>query len=270
MRFYVLLGLLLIAQAWAKPKDLEENEVVEEDDDDAEADGGYADEEDARAENPCYNHECPLGQECEVDGEHPICICAHACPEEVEERNSVCSTSNVTFFSQCELRRQRCLCEKGQTGCDDKAYRELQMDYYGPCITLRECTETEMENFPVRMRNWLFLVMEELADRKQLTKPAMKIAKKAERQQKRWVLPAIWKFCDLDHSHDLYVDLDELMPITAPLKAMEHCTGPFIEKCDADGNKNIDLQEWGKCLGLDDEETEEDMEEMCKSLHHFS
>ena len=46
----------------------------------------------------------------------------------------------------------------------------------------------------------------------------MKMAKKAERQPKRWVLPAIWKFCELDQTHDLNVDLHELMPITAPLK----------------------------------------------------
>ena len=47
------------------------------------------------------------------------------------------------------------------------------------------------------------------------------------------------------------VNAKELMPITAPLKPLEHCTAPFLEKCDADSDGKISLQEWGSCLGLD-------------------
>ena len=48
------------------------------------------------------------------------------------------------------------------------------------------------------------------------------------------------------------IDKDELMPITAPLKPLEHCTGPFLNKCDMDNSGDIDLIEWGTCLGLED------------------
>ncbi len=47
------------------------------------------------------------------------------------------------------------------------------------------------------------------------------------------------------------VNTDELMPITAPLKPLEHCAGPFLEKCDENDDGRITLEEWGTCLGLD-------------------
>lgn len=47
------------------------------------------------------------------------------------------------------------------------------------------------------------------------------------------------------------VNYKELLPITAPLKALEHCTAPFLEGCDSDSDGKISLEEWGSCLGLD-------------------
>jgi len=282
MKLYLLLGILLVSQVWAKPKEAQEDltedeeeapeeqevEEAEQPEKTAEEEGGYVQQ---TRKDPCYDHNCPIGKECDLDeNEEPVCVCAHACPKDQGDRAKVCSTTNVTFSTECELHRQKCLCHGQREGCENPEYRSIHMDYYGPCIEMTPCTDAEMADFPVRMRDWLFLIMEELADRKELPKPAMKMAKKAERQPKRWVLPAIWKFCELDQTHDLNVDLHELMPITAPLKPMEHCTGPFLEKCDVDNDGHINAKEWADCLLLDEEDQVENMEEMCKSLHQFN
>ena len=60
------------------------------------------------------------------------------------------------------------------------------------------------------------------------------------------------------NTNDLFVSRsishDELLSITAPLKPLEHCTGPFLEKCDENDNGIITLEEWGMCLGLEEGE----------------
>ena len=71
---------------------------------------------------------------------------------------------------------------------------------------------------------------------------------------KRWSNAAIWKWCDLDKGDSLPHDLPhsknmsdnavsrhELFPVRAPLQAMEHCIGKFLDQCDPDGNHSIDL-----------------------------
>ncbi len=52
--------------------------------------------------------------------------------------------------------------------------------------------------------------------------------------------------------HRRSVTSEELLSITAPLKPLEHCTGPFLESCDSNDNGIISLVEWGACLGLDE------------------
>lgn len=270
----LLLGVLLVSNTWAKPKDAaneDENEVVEEEDQEEEEIEEALEEEkgykDVPSKDPCYDHNCPSGTECDLDEKNkPICVCAHHCTEETDDRAKVCSTTNTTFESECELHRQKCLCQKHQEGCKNREYRLAQMDYFGPCIEIKPCTDVEMLDFPIRMRDWLFLIMEELAKRKELPKPALRMARRAGKQPKRWVLPVIWKFCDLDQTHDLNVDSVELTPITAPLKPMEHCTGPFLEKCDANNDGHINLREWSACLGLDDEDKKEDLDALCSQL----
>ena len=44
-----------------------------------------------------------------------------------------CSTQNVTFESECELYRQKCLCHVNRPGCKDPSYRDANLDYYGEC-----------------------------------------------------------------------------------------------------------------------------------------
>ena len=63
-----------------------------------------------------------------------------------------------------------------------------------------------MDDFPRRMRDWLFNIMRDLAARHELSPHYLKLEKEAEvEQSKRWANAAIWKFCDLDgHPHDRY------------------------------------------------------------------
>ena len=72
---------------------------------------------------------------------------------------------------------------------------------------------------------------------------------------KRWSNAAIWKWCDLDKTasknrtsttslqkKDNAVSRHELFPVRAPLQAMEHCIGKFLDQCDPDDNHMIELK----------------------------
>lgn len=110
-----------------------------------------------------------------------------------------------------------------------------------------------MVDFPRRMRDWLFNIMLDLAERRDLNKHYMQMEREAENNlTRRWVNAAIWKWCDLDRDEDRSVSRHELFPIRAPLVSLEHCIGPFLDGCDVDGNHHITLKEWGKCLELDE------------------
>lgn len=256
--------LMLASQAWAKSKDIDtsENEVDKEGQDE----GGYK----RTVQDPCYDMDCGIGHECDIDDDNkPVCICARQCTPEVVDRAkvNVCSTSNVTFDSECEMYRQKCMCGKtGRKGCDNREYAEVELDYFGPCKELGDCEEFEMEEYPRRMREWLYLIMEELDNRDELPKKASKMAKKALTMEKKWVIPVVWKFCDLDTDPDEEINVHELIPISAPLKPMEHCTAKFLGACDEDLNGKRDGKiskwEWGRCLGLDTKE----MDVLCEEF----
>jgi len=237
----------MATQSWAKPKDAEETG------------GAYEPKED-----PCYDVDCGIGHECEVDDDFKaVCICAQKCTAEVHERAKVCSTDNVTFDSECEFARQKCMCNKrGRKGCENRAYANMEMDYFGPCKELGNCEEWEKEEYPGRMREWLFLIMEELDSRNELNKKSSKMAKKALKMEKKWVIPVIWEFCMLDKTADEEVDVKELLPISAPLKPMERCTAKFLSDCDEDKSGMISKWEWGRCLGLETD----DMDVLCEKF----
>jgi len=61
-----------------------------------------------------------------------------------------------------------------------------------------------MEDFPRRMREWLYHIMQDLAEREELNVHFTKMMKEAETNMtKRWSNAAVWKWCDLDgHPHD--------------------------------------------------------------------
>ena len=53
---------------------------------------------------------------------------------------------------------------------------------FGECKSIPDCEEGELEDFPRRMREWLFNVMEELAGRGKLTPHFSKLHKEGEVQ----------------------------------------------------------------------------------------
>lgn len=63
----------------------------------------------------------------------------------------------------------------------------------------QECLPAEMADFPRRMRDWLFHIMRDLADRAELSPHFMELQREAESNlTRRWSNAAVWKFCDLD------------------------------------------------------------------------
>lgn len=223
------------------------------------------DDEVALKDNLCAKKHCGAGKECRVN-ENGVaeCLCMDHCPEEKDPRRMICSNQNETWNSDCELYRMRCLCKSGSPGCVDSKYDHAHVEYFGTCRDVPQCTADEMADFPRRMRDWLFNVMRDLADRHDLSPHFLKLEREAEKDNsRRWANAAIWKFCDLDgHPHDRKVSRHELFPIRAPLLALEHCIQPFLDGCDADNDHFITLQEWGTCLEL----TEEEIEDKCDDV----
>lgn len=125
-----------------------------------------------------------------------------------------------------------------------------------------------MNDFPRRMRDWLFNVMRDLAERQELNEHYQKMEMEAETNlTKRWANAAVWKWCDLDSSHDRSVSIHELFPIRAPLMSLEHCIAPFLESCDPNGDHRITLEEWGKCLEIEEGEMIEQCADIAAEAH---
>lgn len=230
-----------------------QNDQPVEDVSENQVDGGYV-------EDPCLKKHCGTGRICEVTNEgEAVCVCVKQCPEERDDRRKVCSNNNETWDSDCELYRMRCMCTDDMEDCKDKKYKHTHVNYYGSCRDIPECIPDEMEDFPRRMKEWLFNIMKDLADRSELKEEYVELEREAEKDlSKKWANAVIWKFCDLDsHPFDRSVSRHELFPIRAPLLAMEHCIAPFLDSCDADDDHRITLKEWGLCLGLEESEIED-------------
>jgi len=212
-------------------------------------------------ENPCTHVRCGPGRECVVQKDlTATCECVRECQPEIDLRRKVCSNYNETWDSDCHLYQMSCYCEDNKKECKDpEKYGHLHIDYYGVCKEITQCSQEELEDFPRRMREWLFNVMQDLARRKALGAPYTELEKEAESLQSRqWVNAVIWKFCDLDaQPADRSVSRHELFPLKAPLLAMEHCIAPFLDNCDSDDDHTITLKEWGICLGLQDGEIQD-------------
>lgn len=215
-------------------------------------------------DDPCLKVHCSAGRVCEID-EHgdAVCNCIKECPYETESRRKVCTNHNETWSSDCEVYRQRCLCIDNSDLCRGPQYHHVQIEYYGSCREMPECTEDEMSDFPRRMRDWLFNIMRDMAERRELTPHYLKMEREAESNlTRRWTNAAIWKWCDLDaHDNDRFVSRHELFPIRAPLMSLEHCIAPFLDRCDEDDDHRVTLAEWGKCLQLDEYELEDRCDE---------
>lgn len=218
--------------------------------------------------DPCLDVQCGAGMVCELDqNSEPQCVCIEACPEETESRRKVCSSMNETWPSDCSVYQQRCWCRNDDARCKGEKYRHIHIEYYGSCREMPQCSESEMADFPRRMRDWLFNVMRDLADRRELTPHFLQMEKEAESNMtRRWTNAAIWKFCDLDgHPPDRHISRHELFPIRAPLMALEHCIAPFLNSCDTDDDHRITLKEWAKCLELEEDEIEDKCDQLAGS-----
>jgi len=222
-----------------------------------------------RRQDLCAKVKCGAGRICQVDeNDEPQCVCIPECPVETEARRKVCSNHNETWTSDCAVYQQRCWCDKGDDRCKGEDYKHVHIDYYGECREMPECTESEMSDFPRRMRDWLFNIMRDLADRQELNDHYLKLEREAETNMtKRWSNAAVWKWCDLDgHPHDRAVSRHELFPIRAPLMSLEHCISPFLTGCDANDDHKITLDEWAACLELNADEIEDRCEEIEENL----
>jgi len=213
--------------------------------------------------SPCEKHVCGWGKECLLnDKGRPKCECVRKCPEilNAEPNDKVCSNHNYTFESICHLYRERCLCKRDDVACMDQKNKHLHLEYLGTCKDLEPCTQDHLDQFSDRMADWLFQVMKDLKKRKELHGDKwLQMFDDAEHDDHlKHVYPVIWKYCDLDSKpHDKAVTNQELIPIIAPVMPMESCIKPFLKSCDKDNNDNISLKEWGKCLGLKEEEITE-------------
>ncbi|KAG7172906.1 SPARC-like [Homarus americanus] len=199
----------------------EENEIVEEDQEpleeenpeeeeenpeEEEANPGdeeeYPEEEDANEFfiDPCLDTYCGAGRLCAVnDAGEAECRCINACDQETDPRRRVCSNHNETWMSDCELYRQRCLCQEEDDSCLKPEYSHSHIDYYGECQALPECDESELEDFPRRMSEWLFNIMRDMADRETLSDHYIRLEREAEDDaKKQWTYAVVWKWCELD------------------------------------------------------------------------
>ncbi|MBN3320625.1 SPRC protein, partial [Atractosteus spatula] len=233
--------------------------------------------EDVAAENPCLNHHCKKGKVCEVDENNtPVCVCQDpsTCPSSVGEFEHVCGTDNKTYDSSCHFFATKCTLEGTKKG------HKLHLDYIGPCKYIAPCLDNELNEFPLRMRDWLKNVLVTLYERDEennlLTEKQKLRVKKIYENEKRlhagehsldllahdfeknynmYIFPVHWQFGQLDqHPVDGYLSHTELAPLRAPLIPMEHCTTRFFSQCDVDNDKYIALDEWASCFGLKERE----------------
>ena len=73
-------------------------------------------------------------------------------------------------------------------------FRHAHIEYYGECRQIPECGEDDMLDFPRRMREWLFNVMKELAERDVISPHYKQLEKEAESDQsRRWSNAALWQ-----------------------------------------------------------------------------
>ncbi|XP_047001660.1 SPARC [Schistocerca americana] len=255
----------VLAQDEEEEEKAQENEDLKKTPEEEEEEPQQPDDNEVIAIDPCAEKHCGAGQVCEVNEQgEGHCVCIPDCPVEVDPRRKVCSNHNETWGSDCEVYQMRCWCKHGMDGCRGDEYSHVHIEYYGECRDMPECTPDEMADFPRRMRDWLFNIMRDLADRRELTPHYLEMEREAENNMtRRWTNAAIWKWCDLDgHPHDRSVSRHELFPIRAPLMALEHCIAPFLDSCDVNDDHTISLVEWGKCLELD----QDDLDERCDEL----
>ncbi|KAG8511612.1 SPARC-like protein 1, partial [Galemys pyrenaicus] len=221
----------------------------------------------------CMNFQCKRGHMCKADQQgKPHCVCQDpvTCPP-TKLLDQVCGTDNQTYPSSCHLFATKCRLEGTKKG------HQLQLDYFGACKSIPVCTDFEVTQFPLRMRDWLKNILMQLYEPNPehtgyLNEKQRNKVKKIYLDEKRllagdhsidlllrdfkknyhmYVYPVHWQFSELDqHPVDRVLTHSELAPLRASLVPMEHCITRFFEECDPNKDKHITLKEWGHCFGI--------------------
>ncbi|XP_032541025.1 SPARC-like protein 1 [Chiroxiphia lanceolata] len=232
--------------------------------------------------DPCRNFHCKRGKVCHEDKQgNPHCICQDpaACPS-TKDYEHVCGTDNKTYDGTCQLFGTKCQLEGTKMG------RQLHLDYMGSCKYIPPCTDYEVDQFPLRMRDWLKNILMQYYERDLntsgiLTEKQRNKVKKIYQNDKRlaagnhtvelllhdfeknyhmYVYPVHWQFHQLDqHPVDRLLTHSELAPLRASLVPMEHCITRFFQECDGDQDKLIALKEWCHCFGIKEEDINENL-----------
>ncbi|XP_052628709.1 SPARC-like protein 1 isoform X2 [Harpia harpyja] len=232
--------------------------------------------------DPCRNFHCKRGKVCHADKQgKPSCICQDpaACPS-TKDYEHVCGTDNKTYDGTCQLFGTKCQLEGTKMG------RQLHLDYMGSCKYIPYCTDYEVDQFPLRMRDWLKNILMQYYERDLdtsgfLTEKQRSKVKKIYQNDKRlmagdhavelllhdfeknyhmYVYPVHWQFHQLDqHPVDRLLTHSELAPLRASLVPMEHCITRFFQECDGDQDKLIALKEWCHCFGIKEEDINENL-----------
>ncbi|KAI8421334.1 hypothetical protein MSG28_008351, partial [Choristoneura fumiferana] len=133
--------------------------------------------------------------------------------EETESEHLELGMAERLDEKRFQVYRQRCLCLDGSELCRGAQYHHLQID------------ESEMADFPRRMRDWLFNIMRDLAERRELSAHFQRMEREAEANlTRRWTNAAIWKWCDLDaHDNDRRVTPPHLTRRWTKRRHLEVC-----------------------------------------------
>ncbi|XP_054447735.1 SPARC-like protein 1 isoform X2 [Pteronotus mesoamericanus] len=230
----------------------------------------------------CMNFQCKRGHMCKADQQgKPHCVCQDpmTCPP-TKLLDQVCGTDNQTYASSCHLFAAKCRLEGTKKG------HQLQLDYFGACKSIPACTDFEVTQFPLRMRDWLKNILMQLYESNPehsgyLNEKQRNKVKKIYLDEKRllagdhsidlllrdfkknyhmYVYPVHWQFSELDqHPVDRVLTHSELAPLRASLVPMEHCITRFFNECDPNKDKHITLKEWGHCFGIKEEDIDENL-----------
>ncbi|KAM9856997.1 SPARC-like protein 1 [Aulostomus maculatus] len=228
--------------------------------------------------DPCDNFRCKRGKTCKLDADNkPSCVCQEPseCPPSVNEFDHVCGTDNKTYDTSCELFATKCNLEGTKRG------HRLHLDYTGPCKLIPPCVDTELVQFPLRMRDWLKNVLLQLYEHDSMSPGFLTskqrfrvkkifeserrlhagdhsvelLAQDFEKNYNMYIYPVHWQFAQLDqHPSDRFLSHSELAPLRVPLVPMEHCTSLFFQECDADKDKQVSFKEWTSCFGIKNED----------------
>uniref|UniRef100_A0A8D2M066 Kazal-like domain-containing protein n=1 Tax=Zonotrichia albicollis TaxID=44394 RepID=A0A8D2M066_ZONAL len=245
-------------------------------------DSSHGQMESVRLPDTCRNFHCKRGKVCHADKQgKPHCICQDpaACPP-TKDYEHVCGTDNKTYDGTCQLFGTKCQLEGTKIG------RQLHLDYMGSCKYIPPCTDYEVDQFPLRMRDWLKNILIQFYERDLntsgiLTEKQRNKVKKIYQNDKRlvagdhpvelllhdfeknyhmYVYPVHWQFHQLDqHPVDRLLTHSELAPLRASLVPMEHCITRFFQECDGDKDKLIALKEWCHCFGIKEEDINENL-----------